>query len=168
MCPDTRCMRSPCVRLSKPPPPPTTLQIIHLPFLYAHRLDPASLATSLAATLHHFPMFAGRVRTSAAGDFEVALSGAGASLAVAASTADMADLLPSTAVVPPFSGEGGPGPTSVGIANGASYDSSTSDSSADAGECFSPVDLAPFYPDCPHTLLGFLNKDVPLLHAQVR
>jgi hypothetical protein len=121
--------------------------------VYAHTLDDARLAASLAATLQQFPLFAGRARTSkAASDFEVVLNGGGASFTVATSPCTLSDLLPAAVTRC--------GCCCAGAEGGA-------DGGDNAGCMFRQVDLSPLYPPGPRMLFGSINKDVPLLHAQV-
>ena len=52
------------------------------------------MASSLAAALRSFPLFAGRLIIDADKDYAVNLTGAGASLCIAASDATLEDVLP--------------------------------------------------------------------------
>jgi len=123
-------------------------QIINLPFLYATSLDDTLLATSLSAALARYPFFAGRVRTSPAGDYEVALTNQGASFSVAFSPCRLGDLIPAGAA----------------LADGGAAGNAAA---AAGGSLLCPVDLSPLYPRAPRLLLGYLDKDIPLVHAQV-
>jgi len=135
----------------------TLIQIIRLPFLYSHRINPSILSASLASTLSRFPIFTGRVRTTDDGYFEVADFGQGVACACASSPYRLSDLLPPGMTPEPAS-------TFATTTNPARATASKMQTSSAP---FKPPDLVPFYPETPRSLLGFLGKDVPLLHVKL-
>lgn len=117
--------------------------------MFSHRLDLDLLAESLAATLQRFPLFAGRVRSSKSGYYEGIFSGQGASLACAASSLRLVDVLP------------------AGMVSSMTGGATTNAVSLEPIPPFHPPDLTQLCPDAPRTILGYLGKDVPVLHAKV-
>ena len=123
------------------------LMIIQMPFLFKQSLEPDRMVAALAAALHRFPLFAGRLRTDPSnGNCQVVTSShsgeGGASLVIATcESASVESLVPSDAITAAITSQ----------------------------KCawYTPPDLSSFLPTFPLSMHAYRDRDVPLLHAQL-
>ena len=129
-----------------------------MPFVFSQYLDPKLMAASLATTLTTYPLFAGRLRIDADKDYAVELNGAGASFTTATCTSKLEDTLPKA-----MDAHTGLSAAAAAVATNGSGNSHAAASTS----AFAPQDISSFLPKAPLMVLGYRNKDVPLLHAQL-
>jgi Transferase family len=128
-----------------------------MPFIFAQTLDSQLMASSLAAMLSRYALFAGRLNTSSlknttsgggggGGRYQVALCNKGASLTLATCDFQLKHVLPDDLLSP------------VNKNNKINRESFL----------YAAPDLSPFLPAIPNSILGYCNHDdVPIFHAQI-